>query len=205
MRTPTAAELRYHGSRWAWVVGLALLTYLAFPPSATNVEPLPVGAPAERDVVAPFTFPVNKSDEELAREAEELAGTVKPIYQFQQRAVDSAKAAMHALFASLETAADQEGAAAITRAAKQEGVALSPPDAAYLANGKKRHNMEAALALLFDRTLALGVTGPGVLQVEQAPELIVRRRASEQSVGRDQVLSYAQYLKQARAIHPDKG
>ncbi|HVH08947.1 MAG TPA: HDIG domain-containing protein, partial [Gemmatimonadales bacterium] len=201
----TAAELRYHGSRWAWVVGLALLTYLAFPPSATNVEPLPVGAPAERDVVAPFTFPVNKSDEELAREAEELAGTVKPIYQFQERAVDSAKAAMHALFASLETAADQDGAAAITRAAKQEGVVLSPPDAAYLGKGKKRHNLEAALARLFDRTLALGVTGPGVLQVEQAPELIVRRRASEQSVARDQVLSYAQYLKQARAIDPDKG
>jgi len=30
-----------------------------------------------------------------------------------------------------------------------------------------------------------------VLQVEQAPELIVRRRSGEQSVSRDQVLTYA--------------
>src|SRR5256884_6762782 len=165
-----------------------------------------VGKPADRDVVAPFTFPVNKSDEELAREAEELAATVKPIYQFQERAVDSAKIAMHALFTSLESTADQGGgAAAIQQAAKVQGLALSPPEAAYLTQGGKRHGLEKALSELFERTLALGVTGPGVLQVEQAPELIVRRRSGEQAVARDQVLSYAQYLQRARAGHPDKG
>src|SRR2546427_756615 len=93
MRLPTKDQVRYHGIRWVWVVLLAALAYVAFPSSATNVEPLPVGTPADHDVVAPFTFPVNKSDEELAREAEELAGTVKPIYQFQDRALDSAGAA----------------------------------------------------------------------------------------------------------------
>src|SRR5437588_1216621 len=206
MRLPTQEQARYHGSRWFWVVGLAVLAYLAFPSSATNVAPMTVGKPADRDVVAPFTFPVNKSDEELAREAEELAATVKPIYQFQQRAVDSAKIAMHALFTSLESAADQGGgAAAIQQAAKTQGLPLSPPEAAYLTKGGKRHGLEKALSELFDRTLALGVTGPGVLQSEQAPELIVRRRSGEQAVARDQVLSYAQYLQRARAIHPDKG
>jgi cyclic-di-AMP phosphodiesterase PgpH len=205
MRLPTTAELRYHGSRWAWVGGLALFSYFAFPSSATNVAPLAVGAPVDHDVIAPFTFPVNKSDQELAREAEELAGTVKPIYQFQERAVDSAKVAMHTLFTTLEAAADQGGAAAILPAAKAQGVALSPAEAGYLAKGGKRHNLEKALAELFDRTLALGVTGPGVLQVEQSSELIVRRRTGEQAVPRDQMLSYVQYLKRARAIHPDKG
>jgi len=44
------------------------------PSSATNVAPLLApGAVADRDVIAPLTFPVNKSDQELAREAEELA------------------------------------------------------------------------------------------------------------------------------------
>jgi len=206
MRLPTQEQARYHGSRWFWVVGLAVLAYLAFPSSATNVAPMTVGKPADRDVVAPFTFPVNKSDEELAREAEELAATVKPIYQFQQRAVDSAKIAMHALFTSLESAADQGGgAAAIQQAAKTQGLPLSPPEAAYLTKGGKRHGLEKALTELFERTLALGVTGPGVLQVEQAPELIVRSRSGEQAVARDQVLSYAQYLRRARAVHPDKG
>src|SRR5947209_41883 len=205
MRLPTQEQVRYHGSRWCWVVFLAVLAYLAFPSSATNVGPMTVGKPAERDVIAPFTFPGNKPDEDLAREAEELAGTVKPIYQFQERAVDSANIAMHALFSSLESAADQGGAAAIQQAAKAQGLALSPPEAAYLNKGGKRHGLERALSELFERTLALGVTGPGVLQVEQAPELIVRRRTGEQAVARDQVLSYAQYLQRARTVHPDKG
>src|SRR2546429_8126120 len=164
-----------------------------------------VGKPADRDVVAPFTFPVNKSDEELARREAELAATVTPIYQFQEWAVDSAKIAMLALFTSLESAADQGGGAvAIQQAAKVQGLALSPPEAAYLTKGGKRHGLEKALSELFERTLALGVTGPGVLQVEQAPELIVRRRSGEQAVARDQVLSYAQYLQRARAVHPDR-
>jgi len=205
MKLPTQEQVRYHGARWVWVVGLAVLAYVAFPSSATNVAPLlEPGAVADRDVIAPFTFPVNKSDEELAREAEELAGTVKPIYQFHDRALDTAVTAMHAFFAALETAADRGGVPAIMTAAKAKGVALTPAEAAYLAKGGKRHNLEKALSELFARTLAVGVTAPGVLQVEQAPELIVRRRASEQSVPRDQVLSYAQYLSRARLVHPDK-
>ncbi|HYL54056.1 MAG TPA: HDIG domain-containing protein [Gemmatimonadales bacterium] len=205
MRLPSKQQLEYHGSRWAWVPGLALLAYLVFPSSATNVEPLAVGALADREVVAPFTFPVNKSDQELAREAEELAGTVKPIYQFQDRALDSARTAMLAFFSSIETAADQGGAAAIAQAAKVQGFALNAPEAGYLTKGGKRHALQKSLTELFDRTLVLGVTGPGILQVEQSSELIVRRRSGEQSVARDQVLSFAQYLARARAVHPDKG
>lgn len=206
MRLPTVEQLRYHGGRWVWVVALATLSYVAFPSSATNVAPLLApGAVADRDVIAPFTFPVNKSDQELAREAEELAATVKPIYQFQERALDSAKVVLRAFFASVEAAADSAGAPAIAAAAKARAFALATPEAAYLAKGGKRHALENALTELFDRTLSLGVTGPGVLQVEQAPELIVRRRSGEQSVSRDQVLSYAQYLARARAIHPDRG
>ncbi len=206
MTLPSREQLRYHGTRWAWVPGLALLTYLAFPSSANNVAPLlEPGAVAEHEVIAPFTFPVNKSDQELAREAEELASTVKPIYQFQQRALDSASIALHAFFAGIENAADQGGAQAVMRVAKEQGLVLSPAEAGYLAKGGKRHGLEKALSDLFDRTLALGVTAPGVLQVEQAPELIIRRRSSETSVSRDQVLSYAQYLARARLTHPDKG
>src|SRR3989441_501109 len=140
-----------------------------------------------------------------SREAEELASSVKPIYQYQERALDSAKIAMHAFFSSAETAADQGGATAILQVVKAQGFALGAPEAAYLAKGGKRHALEKALSEVLDRTLALGITGPGVLQVEQAPELIVRRRSGEQSVPRDQVLSYAQYLVRARAIHPDRG
>ena len=122
MTLPSREQVRYHGTRWAWVPGLALLTYLSFPSSANNVAPLlEPGAVAEYEVIAPFTFPVNKSDQELAREAEELASTVKPIYQFQQRALDSASIALHAFFAGIENAADQGGAQAVMRVAKEQG------------------------------------------------------------------------------------
>src|SRR3989442_10123822 len=205
MNLPSKEQVRYHGVRWIWVPALALLTYLAFPSSASNVAPLlEPGSVADREVVAPFTFPVNKSDQELAREAEELAGTVKPIYEFQQRALDSATIALHAFFAGIENAADQGGPPAVIRVAKEQGVVLTQPEADYLSKGGKRRSLEKALTELFDRTLALGVTAPGVLQVEQAPELIIRRRSSEASVSRDQVLSYQQYLNRARAAHPDK-
>jgi len=44
-----------------------------------------------------------------------------------------------------------------------------------------------------------------VLQVEQAPELIVRRRSGEQSVSRDQV-AHVRAIPVARpGIHPDRG
>ena len=206
MNLPSREQVRYHGVRWAWVPGLALLVYVAFPSSASNVAPLlEPGAVAEHEVITPFTFPVNKTDQELAREAEELASTVKPIYEFQQRAFDSATIAMHAFFAAMQNAADQGGPQAVMRVAKEQGVVLSPAEAAYLAKGGKRRGLERALTDLFDRTLGLGVTPPGVLQVEQAPDLIIRRRSSETSVSRDQVLSYAQYLARARLVHPDKG
>lgn len=205
MNFPSQEQVRFHGLRWAWVLGLAVLAYVAFPSSATDVAPLlEPGAVADHDVIAPFTFPVNKSDQEIAREAEELASTVKPIYQFEPRALDSATATMRAFFVAVDAAADQ-GQPAIVAAAKERGVTLTPQEASYLGKGGKRRNLERALGELFDRTLALGVTGPGVLQVEQAPELIIRRRSSETAVARDQVLSYTQYLGRARATHPDKG
>lgn len=205
MRLPTAEQVRFHGTRWAWVAGLAVLVFVAFPSSAGNTAPvLDPGTVADRDLIAPFTFPVNKSDEELAREAEELASSVKPIYEFQPRALDSAVAAMHAFFTALETAADQGGASAILAAAKAQGVNLTSAEASYLAKGGRRHDLERALGDLFDRTLTAGVAGPGVLQTEQAPELIIRRRGSETTVSRTQVLSYGDFLARARAMHPDK-
>ncbi len=206
MRLPTKQQVRYHGARWWWVAALAALAYAAFPSTAGNVAPLlDPGAVSEREVLAPFTFPVNKSDPDLAREAEALASTVKPIYEFQQRALDSATIAMHAFFSAMQTAAGQGGPSAILRFAKDQGVDLRPPEAAYLAQSGHRALLEQGLRDLFERTLALGVTGAGVLQQERAPELVVRRGASEASVPRDQVLSYEGYLARARAVPPDKG
>ncbi len=193
-----------HGPRWAWVLGLAVLAYAAFPSSATDLAPLlKIGALADRDVVAPFDFVVNKTAEEIKGEAEELASSAKPIYQFQQRAYDSATTALHAFFDRLGAAPG--GAAGIIRVAHDAGVTLTGGEAAYLTKGNKRRALARALDDLFAQTLAQGVTVQGGLQGESAPQLIVRRGATELPVMRDQVLTYNQYLLRSRALHPDPG
>src|SRR5206468_2429488 len=140
----------------------------------------------------------------LQRESEELAASAKPIYEFRQHAYDSAATAMAAFFTAVEAAVDQ-GPQAVIGAAGDFSVPLTVQEAAYLAKGGKRRALQQSLVKLFDRTLAQGVTGPGVLQVEQSRELIVRRGSTESSVQRDQVLTFAQYLSRAKQLHPDAG
>ncbi len=91
MNTAWRARAVFHFSRWIWVLGLAVLTEVSFPSSSTDIGPLlDPGAVADRDVIAPFNFVVNKTDAEIEREGADLAASVKPIYQFDQRMYDSA-------------------------------------------------------------------------------------------------------------------
>ena len=196
--------VRYHGARWIWVAALAALVQIAFPRSAGELARLQEqGAVASEDVVAPFDFVVNKTDEELQREAEELASSARPIYELQPRAYDSASAALTSFFEGLDDAASH-GAAAVVAAAKQGGVSLSAEEASYLARNNKRTAMERALTSLFDRTLAQGVVATSAIQAEPAREFIIRRRNVEGAVARNQVLTYGRYLALARTEHPDR-
>jgi cyclic-di-AMP phosphodiesterase PgpH len=205
MKSLTGDTLRYHSARWVWVPFMALVAHVAFPSSAADVAPLlEPGARADKEVIAPFNFVVNKSEDELQRESEELAASAKPIYEFRQHAYDSSATSLAAFFTAVDAVADRDPPA-IIQAAGDFGVTITPQEAAYLAKGGKRRGMQQALERLFDRTLAQGVTGPGVLQVEQSRELIVRRGSTESSVQRDQVLTFAQYLSRAKQLHPDPG
>ena len=163
-----------------------------------------MGVLADRDVIAPFDFVVNKTDEEIRAEAEELANSAKPIYQFQQRAYDSAATSMRTFFDTLNAVAGQ-GAPGIARVARDRGVALVSGEAGYLGKAGKRRALQRALEDLFSQTLAQGVTAQGALQGEDAPQLIVRHGASETPIARDQVQTYNQYLLHSRELHPDPG
>src|SRR3989441_11266619 len=187
MKLPTQEKVRYRRVRWVWVPALARVAHVASPSGSADVAPLlEPGARSDKEIVAPFNFVVNKSEDELQREAEELAASAKPIYEFRQRAYDSTATMMAAFFTAVDAAADQ-GPQAIISAAGELGGPVTPHEAASLCKGGKRRALQQALQKLFDRTLAQGVTGPGVLQVEQSRELIVRRGSTESSVSRDQV------------------
>src|SRR5881409_2490892 len=108
MKLPTREKIRYHATRWVWVPFLALVAHVSFPSGAADVVPLlEPGARSDKEIVAPFNFVVNKSEDELQREAEELAASAKPIYEFRQRAYDSTATAMRAFFDAVDAAADQ--------------------------------------------------------------------------------------------------
>ena len=195
----------FHAARWGWVPALALLTRFTFPTGTTEVAPLlEPGAVASSAVVAPFAFVVPKSDSDLVREAEELARSAQPIYEFRERTFDSVATSMRAFFAALEPAA-RNGASGITQAAADEGIALAPGEAQYLVRPQRREAMSRALGTLLLQTLGQGTAAPGVIQREPATELIVRRRGAETTLRRDQVPSFSQYLARARALHPDRG
>src|SRR5438034_3426871 len=90
MNIPARDRVRYHAARWIWVPFMALVVHAAFPSSAADVAPLlEPGARADKEIIAPFNFVVNKSEDELQRESEELAASAKPIYEFRQHAYDS--------------------------------------------------------------------------------------------------------------------
>ena len=81
---------------------------------------------------------------------------------------------MTAFFSAVDAASDQ-GPQSIVAAGAQYAVPLSAQEAAYLGKGGKRRALQHSLQTLFDRTLAQGVAGPGIMNVEQSRELIVRR------------------------------
>src|SRR5256885_9583487 len=138
MKLPTQDQVRYHAARWAWVPALALVVHAAFPSSSADVAPLlEPGAQADQEIVAPFNFVVNKSEDELQRESEELAASAKPIYEFRQHAYDSAATTMAAFFTAVDAASDQ-GPQTIIRAAADYGIPLTLQEAAYLNKGGKR-------------------------------------------------------------------
>jgi putative nucleotidyltransferase with HDIG domain len=197
-------RIRLHAGRWVWVLGLAGLTVAAFPRGGADVAPfLEAGDVAQRDVIAPFGFVVNKSDEEVAREAEALARSARPIYELEAGATDSATAAVQSFFAAVGVAAGR-GPDVLRDVARAHGVDLTAPEADYLARASRRDPVAAALTALVENTLAEGVAAPGVLQAEQSPEVILRRRGAETAMRREAVPTYEQYLQQARARHPDR-
>src|SRR5260370_20287940 len=121
--------MRYDATRWVWVPFLALVAHVAFPSGGADVAPLlEPGARSDKEVVAPFNFVVNKSEDELQREAEELAASAKPIYEFRQRAYDSTATTMAAFFSAVDAAADQVQQA-IIRAATEFVLPLTAADA----------------------------------------------------------------------------
>jgi cyclic-di-AMP phosphodiesterase PgpH len=200
-------RLEFHGVRAALALALAIFTYLLFPASPAVDFPIyEVGSVASDNVIAPFAFSVPKTDAELAKEQDALSRTVEPVFEFVPAAVDSTRrqrAAFAQAISAAATASDPRGVVlAIQQAASSQGVTLSAPEAAYLAQERRRTAMLAAVDRVFDRWLGAGVASRGSLD-EVRGDAVVRNGTEERRISSDSIATFSSFISRARLIHPD--
>ncbi|MBI4421027.1 MAG: HDIG domain-containing protein [Gemmatimonadetes bacterium] len=190
----------FHAARWAPVLALAVLTYALYPVArgldTPVVEP---GEVAAAEVLAPFDFVVRKTPQEIARDGEALAATVRPIYEYAAGVADSVRRRVEALFTELGAVPT---AAGLVETAARYGARLSPEEARYLETRARRNRFQQSLLRFLQRQLALGVAPRGTIERELSRDVVVRRDRRERVVPRDSVLSYAALLERRSREHP---
>src|SRR6516164_9755334 len=98
------------------LVAVAVATYLLFPVGAVVESPVfEMGSVATRDVIAPFAFDVPKPADQLARERDDAARSVRPVLVYRADAADSA-ARRRALQTALRRVDDKLLAPGVTAA-----------------------------------------------------------------------------------------
>lgn len=203
---------RFHGTRFALAASLAALTLLLFPSAPASDVPLyEVGSVATDNVIAPFAFSVKKEPEQLQREREDAARSVTPVLAYVPAALDSATGQLRSLMRAVAAVApdtlravSQQTTAAVQRAAQAIGVSLSPVEASYLAQARRRQPVESALERVFARWLASGVVATGSLDTLRG-DVLLRRGEDERRAPADSVSTFNGFVSRARLIHPDPG
>jgi cyclic-di-AMP phosphodiesterase PgpH len=192
-------RIRFHLVRWAPLVAVALLTYLAFPPPIGVGAPVPaLGEISNRGVVAPFAYEVRKSQEEIAREGQSRALTAQPVYRFSATAYDSSLASARAFFADLERASEDGGTSAV-EAAIASRVRLGPEETRYLVDSTSRRQLQEVATHFLAEGLQRGVADAGAIRSEVSKDISLRRGETERIVPRDSILTFADLMEQAEA------
>jgi putative nucleotidyltransferase with HDIG domain len=192
-------RVRYHLARWAPLLAVAFLTYLAFPPHVGVGTPLPpTGQISKRAVVAPFSFEVRKTQAEIAREGESRALTAQPVYRFSPTAYDSSLAAARGFFAELERADEVAGADSVASVVASR-VRLGPEETRFLTDSTNRRQVQEIFTHFLAEALSRGVADAGVIRSEVSPVIALRRGEAERIVPRDSILTFADLMEQAEA------
>jgi len=190
----------FHAVRWLPVALLAALTLLCFPgPRRIDAPQVLRGQVSLDDIVAPFDFDVLKTPIELAREGDQLAATVRPIYQLRSPAIDSAVAEATTLFAVLDAAPTVES---LETAAQSRGLRLSRDEAAFLLEPGRRQAFRTAAIDFLRRELGRGIASSAALRAEPAREIVVRRDGSERVVARSDLPDNQRFLDARSRGHP---
>jgi cyclic-di-AMP phosphodiesterase PgpH len=198
---------RVHGTRSGVALVVAIVTFGLFPASpAVDYPLLEIGSVAPDNVIAPVAYTVPKTEEELARERQNVARSVAPIIAYVPEALDSARADIVALERALDSVASAgpspTTSTAIQTIANDAGLQLTLGEANYLSGPGRADAVTDAVRQAIDRWLAAGVAASGAVD-SLAGVVTLRRGTPEQSVLADSVLAFGTYAARARALHPD--
>jgi len=207
--TEAGGSTRFHGSRIALAVVLALITHALFPASPAVDFPLyEVGSVAPDPLNAPFAFSIPKDEEELERERADVEKVAQPVFNFIPAAADTARARLSQFIQAIGSAADVPDIGLRTRSmqavADSFDVPLTPAEAEYLAPLPTRQAFEGGARRAYTRWLAAGVAPAGALDSIRG-EVILRRGDSSRTVSSDSMITFTTFLSRARMLQPDPG
>jgi len=122
-RSPVDApdrRLAFHAARIGLAAALAVLTFVLFPSSPAIDFPIyEVGSVASDNVIAPFAYTVLKSPDELAKEQNDIARSVEPIFSLVPAALDTSRGLVEQFASGLRrisSTTDGQRAAALSTA-----------------------------------------------------------------------------------------
>jgi hypothetical protein len=157
---------------------------------------------APEDIIAARGFVVTTTEAERARQAEDLAASVKAVVRMNVAAADSAAGAAAHFFAALDSAAAL--GAPLGAVARAAGVALDTADIRQLERPGARARVRRAVTAAL-RVSSAGYLAPGVSTANLGQEVVVRSGAGERVVPAESLASFSDFLEQASAAVPDAG
>ncbi|HUH11452.1 MAG TPA: hypothetical protein VMK65_00015, partial [Longimicrobiales bacterium] len=202
--------LVHHGTRVLLLLALAVTVGLLFPISPVADFPqLERGMVPEQDVIAEEGFSIPKSPTELAREREEAASTVVPVFRYDSTAVRSMTGQVEGFFERVDSAVDAASTETEARAALREILAAYgfresvTPEALELLRIPSRRNAvrRAALSAVRDE-LPRGVAASGELEDAGAAQLELRRDGLGRLLSRDSVTTQTAFYDRTTAHLP---
>ncbi|MEJ7809037.1 MAG: HDIG domain-containing metalloprotein [Gemmatimonadaceae bacterium] len=202
-RTPQVA---HHARRAGLLFAVAIATYILFPAApAVDIPIFEVGSVATDNVIAPYAFAVPKPGDVLARERDEAARSVRPIFVYAPAALDSSLRALDHFTELVHGAAaarqGRAGVASIVRAGAAAGVTLSIAEAEYLATPVRRAGIVDAVRRALERWLPGGVV-PTSAAEELRGDITIRRGPDARDAAAESALTFAALLGRARALAP---
>jgi putative nucleotidyltransferase with HDIG domain len=204
--SPRKRALRFHGVRALAALVVAAVTYLVFPASPVVDSPiLEVGSVSPDNVIAPFGYTVLKTPDELAKEQNDIARSVEPIFSYAPAAMDTSRALV-AQFGQgvrrLATLPEAQRVTALQQLASRLGVQFSTGEAQYIAAPGRGEAMADAVQIAYDRWLTGGIAANGVLEPIQGA-VTLRRDTSVKSINADSIATFSSLLVRARLLNPD--